>query len=254
MPRNFIETLWNRRILDARGFWTLDPVGQFLHHALHAIKDPVDSPLLRDLFEVGALAARLSPEQQQEADELARAGGIHSVVSRSLRLAHRCFGTPLFMEAPAPGPYERWCERRLEWTAPQSRFERLVRHVARERFNRLCEHPEERNPFPWLLTCAAGLGRRAFSPVSRLIHLQRRRYLRAPHAFMPIGPNTLIHDASTGEVHMLNEITTQVWEVADVPRTHAELMRLLDARLSPADARAALAALRKAALLHVSEK
>ncbi len=249
LPDSFLATLLNRRIHDSRGLYTLDPVGLFLHHALHAIMDPIDSPFLRDLFEVGALAARLTPEQQREADELARAGGIHTVVSRSLRLAHNCFGTPLFLDAPPPGPYESWCERRLEWTAPPNRAGRLMRHLARERFNRLCEHPDERNPLPWLLTCGAGLGRRALSPLAHLMNLPHRRYVRAPHAFMPIGPNTLIHDASTGEVHMLNDITTQVWQAADVPQTRAELMRRLAGRLSVTDARAALTALRKAALL-----
>lgn len=249
LPLSFMDALWDRRVRSAQEFWVLDPVGQFLHHAIHALKDPVDSPLLRDVLECACLAARLQPEEQREAALLASLAKADTVVSRTLRMAHNLFGCPNFMTPPRRGPYERWLERRLEWRVPIRRRERWMRHLARERFNRLCEFPDERNPAPWLRKCALGLVRKAAASVPSPRRPSARFYQRPDHASVAIGPNTMVHDAATGEVHMLNETATSVWQAAETPRSRAQLLEVLARRMTPSLSRATLRALVQSGLV-----
>lgn len=238
----FMAELWRRRVKCSAPFecYTLDPVGMCLHHALHALSNPVDSPLVRDLFEVAGLAARLTPHQQQEARDLAALSGRGSVIARAIRMAHLLFGSPDFMPGVDPGPYERWCRWRLEWTGAGGRLERLLRHFARERFDSLCVDPESRSRGPWLRRCALAVGRRIRAALRPVCDRDPAWIRRAPCLAVRVGANTLVHDALTGEVHLLNELGTALWEAAASAVTLSELKARISLPISDRDLRSAV--------------
>jgi hypothetical protein len=242
LPAEFMAELWGRRVKHAQpfAFQALDPVGMFLHHALHALSNPVDSPLVRDLFETACLAARLSPEQQREARELAALSGRSDMIARAAKMAHELFGSPDFMPHPAPGPYERWCRWRLDWTEPDRRFKRLLRHFARERFDSLCEHPESGGYGVWVRKCASAVARRVRAGLSAMRGCSTGRIQRAPHLSARVGVATLVHDPRTGEVHLLNELGTALWEAAAQPIAWRELRGAMERNVSDGEFRRAV--------------
>ena len=54
---------------------------------VHIANDPVDTPLLRNLFECGALAARLSPEAWEDLERLAEQLGRRGILAEVMSLA-----------------------------------------------------------------------------------------------------------------------------------------------------------------------
>lgn len=251
LPRDFMAELWRHRVAgsDSPACPTLDAAGLFVHHALHALNDPVDSPLLRDLFEVATLGMRLNQGQHERVRELAARSGAAAVIATAVHLAHGLFGSPDFLSAPPRGPYEAWCARCLEWVPPFTAWRRFQRHAARERFNRLCEHPDERNPWPWAGKCIAGVAHRVVRHVGRLGHWGPARYRRADYHFVHVGENTLIHDASTREVHMLNADATRLWNAAVQAQSRSRLLAELLPYHSPAEARMAFSEMTKKGLI-----
>lgn len=250
LPRQLMDELWQRRVKLESGvaFATLDPAGLFFHHALHALSNPVDSPLLRDLFEVACLAQRLTKRDQETVREWANSSGRAALVASAARMAHQLFGVADFMPTPTSGTYERWCNWRLEWTEPLSRKDRWLRHLARERFDALCLRPHDTGLRPWVRKCAQSVARQLRKCVT-FTRFAGGRLHRAEFPFAAIGHKVLVSDEKTGEVHMLNETGAAIWHAAEKPRGERDLAEAASCFAAPRQARAAIRELRRRGLL-----
>ncbi len=250
LPATCLDALWATRqpLGKFSGLATLGPAAAWFHHALHAFSDPVDSPLLRDLFEVAWLASRLTPAEREQVMELASLSGRSQTVLRCGNFAADLFGG-LKWESVSAGPHETWCWRRLEWTRPVSLLQRFVQHTGRERFNRLCEAPDERNPLPWLILVVRGITQRLFRGVRGRCRLWPTRYVRPSYPFVRIDGNALIRNSDTRAVHMLNQQAAAVWKAAEAPITCTELMQQVDAGMTNRECRHVVRTLVQSGLL-----
>ena len=143
LREQIIGELWERRQRlflagEFRGC-LLDPASRVIHHALHALNDPVDSPLFRNLFELAWLAHRLDASGRGDVVELSRRWELQATVGRALALAGRWFGSPQLIDPPPRGEIEYWCEKRLEWTQKETLNVRLPAHIARIRFDQFLQ-------------------------------------------------------------------------------------------------------------------
>lgn len=237
LPADCMSDLWEHRqpCRNMTGLSELDPAAAWFHHALHAVSDPVDSPMLRDLFEVAWMANVLSAEQRHMAIQLAESSGRRVVVLGSGNLAADMFSGARWAELPVDA-YTTWCRRRLEWTRPRTLGQRFVQHAGRERFNRLCERPTERNPLPWLWRCGRGVWKRCWKSWSgRSLWFRRKRLQRPAYPFVQVDGNVLIRNIDTRAVHMLNEQAAALWLAAELPVSRTELARVQDAGQSKPD-------------------
>ncbi|MFO1491704.1 MAG: nucleotidyltransferase family protein [Kiritimatiellia bacterium] len=116
-----LETLWARRVPAGEG-WRFDDPARLLHHALHIANDPVDTPLLRNLVECGALAARLGAEAWEDLERLAEQVGRRGILDEVMSLASELTGCPGMKAAPSPLTF--WMRRRLEWHGHPTRLGR----------------------------------------------------------------------------------------------------------------------------------
>lgn len=250
LPTACMEALWSSRqsIAEFPGLSLLSPAAAWFHHALHAVSDPVDSPLLRDLFEVAWLASRLTETERKQVLELASLSGRQSTVLGSGNLAADLFGGLRWSDAVS-GSYETWCRRRLEWTRPVTLVQRFVQHAGRERFNRLCEAPDERNPLPWLMLVAKGIAQRLFRGIGGRCRRWPSRYVRPAYPFLMVDGNALIRNTDTRAVHMLNQQAAAVWNAAEVPLSQSEFVRQVDAGFTDRECRQVIRTLVQSGLL-----
>ena len=214
LPGGLIEELWERRELcevwDGYAFKTLDPVGMLFHHALHALADPIDAPFLRNIFEVGWLAASLDEKQRAAFTDIATRYHLASHLARALWLARDFFGTPAWIPRPMPSAIEFWCVTRLEWYDATSLADRLERNLARRHFDALVTGVSPHNPFvPLAIACEL-----AARPVSdRIQKLFRKRgaLQAAPGTALDLGAASIVQVLRTGEVHLLSGPAAQAW-------------------------------------------
>ena len=227
LPAALISEMWGRRRAIQPGFFVLDPVDRLIHHAIHAVADPVDSPLFRNLFEVAWLLTRLSRAEVRELEARAARFELAPRVGPALELASRLFGTPAILGRQAPAALVFWCERRLGWQghregeAWEGRLERAVaiRHL---------EGIGRAEGLPLAAAVSESLARSARSWLAgaRPGSTPRRRgALRA----VKVGPGRLVHDGESGAVHLLDPVAAEVWEAADGARDSRDL----SARLGP---------------------
>lgn len=251
LDQDWVRDLWRRRVPGgAAGGWVLDPAAQLLHHGLHALSDPLNAPLLRNLFEVAWLAARLAPPDQARLDGLAREGGVPVVAARALGLASAWLGAPGLLPVPPPGAFEWWARRRLEWAAPVSRWEHMVRQLAIEHVDRLVlgADPRSWRVVAGVLTQAVGRAWRARRPARAADGCRWRPgpELRAAE----LDGVRMLHQLRTDDVHLLNPPAARVIDWLQVPQTGTELtMRLQAAGYSARTARATLQQLRAGGLI-----
>jgi hypothetical protein len=215
LPEALLRELWDRR-----AGHTLDPVGQLVHHAIHAVNDPVDSPLLRNLFETAWLAGRVPAHEFQV---FVRRWGIAHLLARPLRMAHELYASPLLVEPIAPGFLEHWCRRRLTWYGELNAAQRIERALARKHIERMQFGAGPRNIFPIL----GILSRGTFQRLECFVRDARGPWTRAEGHAVRVDSCTLFESRDTGELHMLNAEATQAWESLRGPRG---VMRALRAK------------------------
>jgi hypothetical protein len=240
----------------------LDPVWRALHAALHALSDPIDSPLLRNLFEVGWMAAELSADQRAALVERAHRHGVADRVARAFALAHRLFGTPALLGVPLLSAWELWSWQRLSWRYGDDQSgSRFVQHLAEYHLRRL--HSSGRSgldPRPLVATAAetaAGIvagqaldwTQRWLSPWWGRVRGAAPAVQRAPADAAAIGDGLLLHDAH-GDVHLLDADAALAWSTAAAATTVDQLVAdLVATGLPAARASAAVAALLEQSLL-----
>jgi hypothetical protein len=230
---------------EIRNLMILDPVARLFHHAVHAVGDPIDTPLVRNLLEVAMMVARTSSAQARELADLARRSGFGDRVSRALHLASELFGTPNLLAKEIEGPIERWSRARLDWTERRdraTRWGRFQRHLADHQIaNRA-------------LLIAAGADGARRAAASRIESLRSRilgHIAPLPLATAPVGSGLLAHDPASGKVHFLSPLSALVWSAAEEePHPQKIEAALLEAAgIAPESTRAAIDALWQSGLL-----
>ncbi|MFT5125846.1 MAG: hypothetical protein ACI97B_004497, partial [Verrucomicrobiales bacterium] len=150
---DIIQTIWERRIEKKIGgiptVTVLDPVCNLFHLCIHALNDPVDSPLLRDLFEIACLITQLSSSEKKDFTNIVKTWHLVGHVSHAVELAHQLFGSPLITPQPHRGAIDFWCLRRLSWHA-NTRWTGLEKHLARQHIEKIQFGAGNRSPLPLL--------------------------------------------------------------------------------------------------------
>lgn len=258
LPEPVMAALWAGRERIERGgvsMWVLDPVGRALHHALHAVADPIDSPLLRNLFETAWLIARLNDEERARLRELLARPEVAALAAPGVELAARLFGLESLSDPRPAGACELWSLARLEW-CDSFDLERpfwagLKRSLAREHL-KVAPRGAVWTALAFariLLQVFVGavLGRVAALAEARVTAIEAIAF-----ATVPIGDRLLAHDRDSGAVHLLDPVSARVWAAAaaegSVDRLEAALAR---DGVPPRETRAAIARLLDAGLLRV---
>jgi hypothetical protein len=238
VPPDVVADLWARRTRRRVGtdldITVPDPVGLLAHQCIHALNDPVRSPLLRNLFEIAWLIQRMEGSTRDAFVRWVRHWKLEALVSRATRLASELFGTPSLLSLPSLGAYTLWCRSRLEWCDYGKWWARLKRHLASTHVERLLSGSHDRNVFTLVEIVARSARDAAWHRLRPRLawSVARPRRPGWPHAEM--DGTVLIHDDSSGEVHLLNELAARIWLAADGTSTLRELAtRLADRNVSP---------------------
>lgn len=200
LPDRLVRALWDRRVRPPDGRMTLDPAGQLIHHAIHALNDPLLSPLFRNLFETAWLAERLDLEQRRFVAGWAAEWAARDWLARALWLAHDLFGSPPLLDRPPQDRVQRWCEWRLRQRAPLNLIGRIARHIGQDDIRRI------RRGVP-----STGIGPVAGGAIRFIAESARQRLAsydhpprRAEGTWVRVGDCGLFQSGETGEVHLLN--------------------------------------------------
>jgi hypothetical protein len=225
----------------------LDPPTRLIHHAVHALRNPVGDPLLRNLFEVAWMASRLSAVELQEALELSREAGVDAQVANACALAEQLFGRVHGLPAPAAGAVRFWCERRLDWVRSEpERWSHWKTTMARQHLQAARTGASDRSPIPWI----SALFGSVTSEQRRLRGVLRGAVRRARVEAAEVGDGLLVENLETGEVHILSGGAVRAWHCARDGMRLRELGRTLTrAGLEQEESRQAIDALQACGLL-----
>ena len=203
------------------------------HHALHLFSDLVDSPVLRNVFELAQLVRSLDAAGVDELRALAALTRFRPTIARGLALAHRWFGSPLVLPEPARGWPEQLAAWRTEQGGTHTRGEQLLRHLVRQAGERLKSGWTARSALLPLAVGAEAAGRALSARLGRGGDAGRRP---APDwCAEEIDGHLLVADPHSGAVHLLQPAAAVVWRDARRQRDPAN--------------RAVVQALREAGLL-----
>jgi hypothetical protein len=228
----------------------LDPPARLIHQAIHALRNPIGSPFLRNLFEVAWIAARMDVAEMQRAFELSRHAEIEGQVVTACALAEQLFGRVHGIPAPPPGAVQYWCTRRLNWAngRPEdaNRWSRLRTAIAHRHLVVARRGASDRSPSALLgalfaSSAASGKRKRRASGA----RLQRARTKAAE-----VGGSLLVENLETGEVHLLSGNAVEAWRCARDGTRRRELARALRrSGLNRRESREAVGALYRCGLL-----
>ena len=199
------------------------------HHALHLFSDVVDSPLLRNVFELAQLARALTDAEARDLRTLAGLTPYGSTIARALSLAHRWFAAPDVLPAPAPGWPEALADWRTGHLGHATRGERLIRHLVREAGEKLKRGWSAQSPLLPLAVGAEALGRAASARWGKARAASRRP---APEwSAVEMNGHLLVADPHSGTVHLLQPAAAAVWRDRDAwaKPEHAETVAALRA-------------------------
>jgi hypothetical protein len=199
--------------LPAGTIYVLDPIAALLHHALHAVADPIDSPLLRNLFEVAWLTQKLSRMERTTVRTLARRWGVEDRVAGALSLAHEIFGSPRITEKKTFGAREHWCLRRLAFTSSFGELswkERFLRDLGRRHIHALDLGASPRSPLPLIKETIIALTDGIRSRISGYFATRPQQLEPVTLHSTSLGNYLVAHDSKTGYVHLLDGLSTAV--------------------------------------------
>ena len=224
----FMSEMWNMRRSADLPFPILDIPALLAHHCVHILNDPIESPLLRNLFEVGWIASRMTTAERHAFYELVTKWELAPRVAHALWLAAAIFGTPTLLDAPRRGAYEYWCERRLEWYEYKTLRARWNRHVAAAHIVKLLEGNSPNDPLVLPSVVIHSLSNalrnrilpRLAQPSSNPL---RRRSMRAAVC----GELVILYDNHSRQIHLLNPLATRIWHLADGCRPLPEIVEQL---------------------------
>lgn len=232
LPGPVMQAFWKHRVNQTvpgcGRVPVLNEVARLAHHALHALSDPMDGPLLRNLFETGCLASRLPDEKTVEFKSFVEFCGITDPVTRALHLASEWFGSPPLLPLRRATAWEFWANQRLKEVHPDHPSARVLRQLGRKHIESM-QAGGRRSLLVALpaLACAEGraaLGQRLKKKTVRPTTLLKQ--VEAKH--LEIGQGLLLHHPETGEVHLLNPQAKAIWKKCG-PATACETLLNQDA-------------------------
>jgi hypothetical protein len=225
----------------------LDPPTRMIHHAIHALRNPVGDPLLRNLFEVAWMASRLSAVELQETLELSRRAGVEAQVANACALAEQLFGRVHDIPAPAAGAVRFWCERRLGWVRSEpDRWSHWKTTLARQHLHAARTGASDRSPLPWITALFDSVTSEQRRLRGALLGSVRRARVEATE----VGEGLLVENLETGEVHILNGSAVRAWSCTRDGMRLRELGKALTrAGLEQEESRQAIDALQTCGLL-----
>ena len=212
----------------------LDDIGLLIHHAVHALNDPIKSPLLRNLLEVALLVRRLNSEQKEKLRSMVDQSEWSDMMSRALWLASDLFNSDPIVSCPAYSAYELWCRSRLEWCDYSGYITRVKQELAERHFvklNNTC------SPTGWGLL-AKLTGQYALTHIKSFIPSSGINSTdiiqRDPNMDVVDfdGVYFLLHK-ETGQMHLLNELAVKVWDKLETPMSQNKLRRFLKEQKIP---------------------
>lgn len=219
LARHALEEMWARKqrvaLSGGRRFYVLDPISRLIHHALHISSDPIDSPLLRNVFETAWMASELGREDHAACRALASRWGVRPRITGALHLAADLFGSPRIFEGCSRGPFDFWSRRRLEWTGSLGGARSLVgrwkRDIAREHLQCLHGISATRCGVSLLEVALRSLARSAAFRLARWFPRRIARVAPMPVRTTEVAGCVLAHDPRSGSVHLLDRVSSAVW-------------------------------------------
>jgi hypothetical protein len=216
LPDALMQVMIERSVFVADRQRALDPVFRLVHHALHALSDPIDSPLLRNLFEVGWMAHLLSAQERAALVEIADRFSLGPRLSPALHMAAALFGTHPIFSGPSIDARAVWGWRRLGWvrsfderTTPVRRIERSL---AAQHFRSLKRGASARRWGPFAAAAKAVVIASLEGLVQKVPAIGDAYLSPASVAARPIGDRLLVHSLETKRVHLLDPLSRAVFE------------------------------------------
>lgn len=183
------------------------------HQCLHAFSDVVDSPLIRNVFEIAQLVRRLDRAGADQLVDLAGRTGLRDTIARALALAARWFGAPALLGSPEPGWPERLATWRIGQLGHEDRAERLKRHLAREAGEKLKQGWSPASALLPVTLAAEAAGRMVAARLGMVPPDARRA---APEwESVDIDGQALVADPNSGAVHLLQPVAAAVWRAPE---------------------------------------
>lgn len=242
LPEAALADLWAMREPAPRDLPRLNDTGLFLHHALHALNDPVDGALLRDLWETARLAERLDAIQWQTALAWAEAHDQAGRIGDALALARAEFGFERDWPPARPRSFAFRCAaQRLVAPLPLRRFDRAWLRLLAQGLEEVQHRPETSGLAAILRVSGRAVHSILRSAPRRLRRAIAPRYRRLEGNVLELGDDVLLHDPESGRVHVLNAAGTRVYRECGTARDRAELERIAGGGLPGEDCVRALA-------------
>lgn len=258
LPASFLRRFFADRVFVCGPNGFAIPVADrphlLFHHCLHTLKDPIESPLVRNLFEIAWLAKGLSSQEWARFFVVAEASGRSEIARRALALARDLFPVELpTFRRPAYSSIEFWARRRLGWISDAlGPAARRFRHIAVKHFDTMptgrwsWDLPDMARVVATSILNGMRTRLRPFLAPHRRSLLRRAPLVEADFA----GGVALLRTAS-GQVFVLREAAAAAWKEARQPRSGVQLSRRLVA--AGASARAAREAVRALVAMEVLE-
>lgn len=228
--REFVEKACTLKLRAGQEWATPDKPGMLIHMCLHALNDPIESALLRNLLEVAWLAMTLSQVEAGEFIHRVNRHGLEAWVGRALGLARDYFpSVPVLCPRPASGTFEFWSHRRMGWVKDHlSPWQRFVRHVAIKEFDELPAGQWHRDAG----RLVSVIGNTLANPLRERIRQRKSSRAAGPwrrsviHA-CPVGEGMLLVDDGPGAVHMLGGAAREAWNVLEKPMSRTAWVKSL---------------------------
>lgn len=248
LPAAFLRRFFaDRVIVSAPGGLSI-PVADrphlLFHHCLHTLKDPIESPLLRNLFEIAWIAKVCTAEDWAHFWEISASSLRDQIARRALAMAQDFFPveTPPF-KRPGYSSIEFWARRRLGWMdSSLGPVGRRIRHIGVKHFDTM---PTGRWSWdaPDMLRVVAKSVWNGIRSHLRPFYAPRSNTLlhRAPAVESPFGEGVALLRPESGQVFVLRGPAADAWARSVQPVAGRVLAREVRNRVgTPADARAAV--------------
>ncbi len=251
LPSAFLEQFFADRVHVSTPGGIAVPVADrahlLFHHGLHTLKDPIESPLLRNLFEIAWMASDFGPDEWTRFTRIAESSGRSEVVRRALALARDYFPVDLPpFKRPRYSSIEFWARRRLGWIEDAMRpATRRLRHIGVKHFDRMPSGRWRTDALDMARVAAVSVKNGiAHHARARLAPLRGALLHRVEAHELAFGEHAALLRPESGQVFVLRGDAIAVWRAAAAPVSGAELYRRLLAQgLPPRAARRAVRSL-----------
>lgn len=214
------------------------------HHCLHTLKDPIESPLLRNLFEIAWIAKTCGADDWARFWEISASSGRDEIARRALAMARDFFPveTPPF-KRPSYSSIEFWARRRLGWIdGALGPVARRIRHVGVKHFDTMPAGRWSWDAPDMLRVVASSIWNGVRSHLRPLLAARSNTPLRRVSAVAsPFGKGIALLRPESGQVFVLRGPAADAWQLSVQSMAgNAMTSELLARGRAPAEARDAV--------------